>query len=208
MSAMPGELARVRRTFKEEVRLGLAYFPIDTNTAELAGAWREAFDAPLVGASTAGIAFTQKGWNATGIAIGIFGGEGVGIARAEKPRSSAVRKMRDAIRKACAAQPLANALLVLADPFSCDGEDILSALRAALPIHIRAFGATAGDDDRFASARWCSNAVAGARGSKRIFRPSSRFCEGLRRRRSSGSRGTAKSPSSAATCRASTTSPR
>ncbi len=142
-------LAAAKASFDGPARLGVAYYPITANLPALHAAWKASFDAPLVGASAAGIAFTERGPTDSGVVIGIFGGPEVGIGVAEGLKASPGPSLTRAIRAACAAQPRANAVLVLTDPFACDGDLVVSALRSVLPVHTRAFGAAAGDSDRF-----------------------------------------------------------
>ncbi len=139
------------------MRLGVAYYPIHANLASIHSAWRVVFDAPLVGASTAGVAFTERGASDQGIVVGLFGGMDVGIGVAEGLSGGASASLSGAIKTAWNGQSRANAMLVLTDPFACDGEDVVTALRANLPVHTRAFGAAAGDDDRFLKVKLLSD---------------------------------------------------
>jgi hypothetical protein len=151
------ELAKAKSAFGELVRLGVAYYPFHANLASIHSAWRAVFDAPLVGASTAGVAFTERGASDHGIVMGLFGGLDVGIGVAEGLKQGGAASLAGAIKSAWRGQARANAMLVLTDPFACDGEEVVTALRANLPVHARAFGAAAGDDDRFVKVKLLSD---------------------------------------------------
>jgi hypothetical protein len=156
VASLGDELAKAKAAFGQPVRLGVAYYAISTNLASIHAAWRAVFDAPIVGASTAGVAFTERGATEQGIVIGLFGGMDVGIGVAEGLSRGAAASLATAIKTALRGQSRANAMLVLTDPFACDGEEVVTALRANLPVHTRAFGAAAGDDDRFVKVKLLS----------------------------------------------------
>jgi hypothetical protein len=156
-SSLGDELAKAKADFGELVRLGLAYYPIHANLAAIHAAWRAVFGAPLVGASTAGISFTERGASEHGVVVGLFGGHDVGIGVADGLKRGASASLAGAIKSAWSGQSRANAMLVLTDPFACDGEEVVTALRSNLPVHARAFGAAAGDDDRFVKVKLLSD---------------------------------------------------
>jgi hypothetical protein len=71
----------------------------------------------------------------------------VGIA--ENLSHTGATSLADAIDAATGPGSHRNGVLCLTDPFACDGETVVAALRTSLPVHTRAFGGSAGDDDRF-----------------------------------------------------------
>lgn len=144
-----GELTRLKARLGSSVSLGVVYFPVQMNPAVLHSAWRSTFEVPLIGSSTAGAAFTERGSTHNGIVAGVFAATEVDISVAENLRHTGIESLNDAISTALETGSRHNGVLVLTDPFACDGETVFTALRTTLPAHTRAFGCCAGDDDQF-----------------------------------------------------------
>ena len=157
----PGEfrtaLAKVKARLGDSVSLGVVYFPVQMDPLALHGDWRAVFEAPLVGASTAGAAFTERGSTHTGVVAGVFAETDVSVAIAENLGHTKATSLADVINAAAGPGSQKNGVLCLADPFACDGETIVAALRTSLPAHTRAFGGSAGDDNQFEAVKLLIN---------------------------------------------------
>ena len=140
-------------------KLGLLFLPIDSDHAAYLRAAEEGLGGQVVGATTGGAAFTDRGVTRTEPVAAVLGGPGlsfsVGVATGLGPEPHAA--IQDAVRPVVEAARVhtsrSHALLTLADPFGCDGEALLSAVADAVPPHWRLFGGTAGDDWRFEGTR-------------------------------------------------------
>lgn len=136
-------------------RLGVVYLPSDTDHRAYLRAAQDGLGGTVIGATTGGAAFTERGYSRSGVVGGVLGGRGfefeVAVAKALRsdPEASiamAAGKLVDASRRKITRAP---AVLTLADAFSVDGEILLNALQNATPPHWRHFGATAGDNWTF-----------------------------------------------------------
>lgn len=152
---------QVRREFEtvaerlEGRKLGFLYLPHDVDAAPLLKAACEGLGDRVVGATTGGAAFTERGFTRTGVVGGVIGGSGfdyaVAVARDLSPRNTqalgdACGELVVAARKSLARTP---ALLALGDGRSVDGVELTDTLSRQLPPHWRIFGGTAGDSLAF-----------------------------------------------------------
>jgi len=136
-------------------KLAILYLPYDSDHGAYLRAAEEGLGGPVVGATTGGAAFTERGATRHQPVAAVIGGPGVGfeVSVAGGLDTSPARAITEAARPVVAAArgftSRSHALLTLADAFACDGEALLSALTDAVPPHWRLFGGTAGDDWRF-----------------------------------------------------------
>jgi hypothetical protein len=142
-----------------EPKLVLLYLPIDVEHGEYLAAARRALAVPVVGATTGGAAFTERGVTRRDAVAAVLGGphSAFEIAIARELVTDAAAKIEAAatelVGKAEAARVRAPAILTLCDAFACDGDVLLGALRRATPPHWRHFGGTAGDNWTFTGTR-------------------------------------------------------
>lgn len=136
-------------------KLAILYLPYDADHGAYLRAAEEGLGGPVVGATTGGAAFTERGVTRHQPVAAVIGGPGVAfeIGVATGLDASPVAAIAEAVRPVVAAARgytiRSHSLLTLADAFACDGEALLSAVADAVPPHWRLFGGTAGDDWRF-----------------------------------------------------------
>ncbi len=140
-------------------KLGVLYLPIDVDHATYLRAAEEGLGGPVIGATTGGAAFTERGVTRTEPVAAVLGGSGlsfeIGVATQidGDPGQSITRGVAPVVD---AARPFAgrsHALLTLADAYACDGEALLSAIAETTPPHWRLFGGTAGDNWTFSGTK-------------------------------------------------------
>lgn len=152
---------QVRREFKtvaerlEGRKLGFLYLPHDIDAAPLLKAACDGLGDRVVGATTGGAAFTERGFTRDGVVGGVIGGSGfdyaVAAASGLSPKDTsrlddACGELVVAARRSVARTP---ALLALGDGHSVDGVALTDTLSRRLPPHWRIFGGTAGDSLAF-----------------------------------------------------------
>lgn len=133
-------------------KLGLVYMPVDIDHQSVLRELQSiASGAPVIGASTGGAAFTERGETRDGIVGGFISGEDfeADVALARVGENSVSGPVQEAVRSLPKTPGGSNTLLVLADAFACDGEVLLSSLRQSAPPHWRFIGGTAGDNWKF-----------------------------------------------------------
>ncbi|MEM9454262.1 MAG: FIST N-terminal domain-containing protein [Myxococcota bacterium] len=136
-------------------KLAFLYLPIDADHDAYLRAAEEALGGPVVGATTGGAAFTERGWTKSKPVAAVIGGIdvafeiGVATGLGDNLGASIATGVRPVVEAARAYASRSHALVVLADAFACDGEALLSAVADATPPHWRLFGGTAGDDWTF-----------------------------------------------------------
>lgn len=158
-----GAELRVAARSMSQPQLVLLYLPIDADHAACVAAAEQATGLPVVGATTGGAAFTERGWTRTDAVAAVLGGEDVlldiRVAR-DLPGSDlhgVVQAGHSLAAGAAGSQAAAPWVLTLADAFACDGEALLAALRTSMPPHWRHIGGTAGDDWRFEQTKIFAN---------------------------------------------------
>ena len=152
--ALERELAAVAARM-DGPKLGIVYLPIELDPEPYLAAASNGLGAPVVGATTAGAAFTERGFSRDEPVAAVIGGRdfGFSISVAHDVSSDPLRQIREAattlVDAAHHVPARSQVMIALADAFACDGEVLCSALQAAVPPHWRIFGATAGDGWRF-----------------------------------------------------------
>ena len=152
----PSEVsAAVERAAGPDTKLVVAYLPIESDHGAVLRSIRAATDAPVVGATTGGAAFTERGHTRDGVVMGLLAGDDLDVATAVARNLS--DGVDEAIAQAVDSFPRTRrrkmAVLTLADAFATDGEALVSALRSATPLHCSHFGGTAGDNWSFSGTR-------------------------------------------------------
>lgn len=139
----------------EGKKLGIVYLPFDADHSAYLAAATEGLGGPVVGATTGGAAFTERGVTRDRPVAAILCGRDFdfSISVAHDIRRDPVAQLSTAARRlvsaAHRAQSRSQVVLALADAFACDGEVFCSAVQGAIPPHWRLLGGTAGDDFRF-----------------------------------------------------------
>jgi hypothetical protein len=154
----PAALEREMRTVATRLsgsKLAILYLPFDADHSAYLRAAEEGLGGPVVGATTGGAAFTERGVTRHQPVAAVFGGPGlafeVGVASGlDRELVVAIGEgVRPIVAAARGYTSRNHALITLADAFAVDGEALLSAVADAVPPHWRLFGGTAGDDWRF-----------------------------------------------------------
>lgn len=136
-------------------KLGILYLPNDCDHAAYLAAAADGLGGPVVGATTGGAAFTERGVTRDQPVAAILGGRGFDFAISvahdvgRDPATHLAAAARQLVTAAHRSPSRSQVVLALADAFSCDGELFCSALQSSIPPHWRLFGGTAGDDFRF-----------------------------------------------------------
>lgn len=152
--ALERELAGVAARI-DGPKLGILYLPIGLDPGMYLAAAANGLGGPVVGATTAGVAFTERGFSRDQPVAAVIGGRdfGFSISVAHDLSRDPAGQIRVAARRLVDAAhrvPVrSQVMLALADAFACDGEVLCAALQASVPPHWRMFGATAGDGWRF-----------------------------------------------------------
>ena len=136
-------------------KLGLVYLPANVDHAAFMSAARDGLGDAVVGATTAGMAFTERGCVRNGVVAAVFGGPGFDFATSvardlgrdpEASIAAATEPVVDAARRRLLRS---QSLFTLADAFACDGEVLVQKLQRHTPPHWHHFGCAAGDDWKF-----------------------------------------------------------
>lgn len=131
----------------------IAYLPIRPKAdlrAYLAAAADASRGALVVGMTTGGAAFTERGVTHDGAVAAVLGGElSVRSVVARNLRRDARDSLRAALESLDIGAARSPSLLVMMDAYAADGEALVTALRQHTPVHCRCFGGTAGDDWTF-----------------------------------------------------------
>jgi hypothetical protein len=129
-------------------KLAVLYLPFSSDHEKFLDVASRVLHAPVVGATTGGVAFTERGHSNTGAVCAVFGGEDfeADCALALNVRSNPLFHIGHALRSMDLRSGRHTSVLVLADAFACDGEVLVSAMRDNVPPHCKFFGGTAGDD--------------------------------------------------------------
>ncbi len=130
----------------EPAKLVVLYTPIELDFRGLLKRARMVAEAPVVGATTGGAAFTEHGVTSDGVVGAVLGGDDVDVqvALARGLRSNLRGALATAVRGLKPAFPMVSPL-VLVDAFACDGEQLVDVLGKTSPVHWRYFGGFAGD---------------------------------------------------------------
>lgn len=136
--------------------LTLIYLPIAADHQAFMRAAAAALPGTVVvGATTSGAAFTERGTTQDGVVAGIIGGPEVDFDVAVAPSLSgdpeqSIARAASSLVDASRRRMLRSASVVtLADPYACEGDRLLAALVASTPPHWHHLGATAGDNWAF-----------------------------------------------------------
>lgn len=125
--------------------LAIAYLPGDRPPQDYLEALAAELSVPLVGATTGGAGFTERGHATNGAVGALLATGGASIALVEEASRQTEAKLRDAIQTMSIGKGRFSSLLVLADGLSLDGDALVNCIRSHLPPHVRIFGGTAGD---------------------------------------------------------------
>ncbi|MGK4003451.1 FIST N-terminal domain-containing protein [Sorangium sp. So ce1036] len=148
------KIERAVAEWRESARLALVAMPSGTRHEEYLAAIEDATGVPVVGATTGGASFTERGFSRSGISCAFLGGAHLEVAcgaarelRADHGRSirAALSDIDEAHSSSGPRSAAPSSMLVLADAFACDGDELATCLRQGVPPHTRVFGGTAGD---------------------------------------------------------------
>ncbi|MEM6294228.1 MAG: FIST N-terminal domain-containing protein [Myxococcota bacterium] len=154
IKADPARLAAEFRAARERLRgraLGLVFLPHDVDAAPLLAAASEALGERVIGATTGGAAFTERGWTTTEVVAGVLAGDdfdyavevATPLSRVEDlPLQRACNALVTTARHHADASP---SLMVLGDGLAMGGGVLTETLARCTPAHWRIFGGTAGD---------------------------------------------------------------
>ncbi len=144
-------------------KLGLLYLPTQVDHPAYVRAAQDGLGGPVVGATTGGAAFTERGVTHDQPVAAIISGEdlafqiGVATGLDSDPIANVTRGVQPIVEAARGWASRSHTLITLADPYACDGESLLSAVAGAVPPHWRLFGGTAGDGWKFTGTKLFAN---------------------------------------------------
>ena len=130
----------------------VVYLPIRPRAelrAYLAAAADASRGAVVVGMTTGGASFTERGVTHDGAVAAVLGDVSVRSSVARDMRADARGALRRALETLEIGSARSPSMLVLMDAYAADGETLISALREHTPVNCRCFGGTAGDDWTF-----------------------------------------------------------
>lgn len=132
-------------------KLAILFLPWSADHEKYIEVTQQFVKAPVVGATTGGAAFTERGHSHTGAVCALLGGDNLDVecALATNVRANPPFHISHALRSLDVGRGRHTSLLVLADAFACDGEVLVAELRDHTPPHCKIFGGTAGDDWTF-----------------------------------------------------------
>jgi hypothetical protein len=135
-------------------KLVIAYLPMRPKAelrAFLAAAADASRGAAVVGMTTGGAAFTDRGVTHDGAVAAVLGEDmSVRTAVARTIREDPTRSIKRAIGALEIGSARSPSMLVMMDAYATDGETLATALRELTPAQCRCFGGTAGDNRLFA----------------------------------------------------------
>jgi hypothetical protein len=142
------------RSIREPVRLVVLYLPIAADHAAYLAGLGSLTKALIVGATTGGAAFTQRGFSESGAVAGFLHGEepilaDVALGLRVDVKGHVAKTLNDLKTRWKRESSLGYSVMVLSDPYACDGEALAAAVRDATPTHVKQFGGTAGDGFTF-----------------------------------------------------------
>ncbi|HVH41153.1 MAG TPA: FIST N-terminal domain-containing protein, partial [Labilithrix sp.] len=134
-------------------KLVVVYLPIRSRVelrAFLAAASRASRGVPIIGATTGGAAFTDRGLTRRGIVGAVLGGDvSVRTADARNLRADGAAGLGRSLESLDIDHAHSPCLFTLMDAYAADGEALVTALRDHTPVDCRCFGGTAGDGGLF-----------------------------------------------------------
>lgn len=136
----------------EALRLVILYAPFGADHGPLVARLAQELGVPVVGGTTGGVAFTERGYQSNGFVVGLLGGDAlnVHIGVAEDLAAGGRQPIVDALRHLRLDAAPRVSVMTFADPFTCDGELVIEAFRSLSVPHARLFGGTVGDGWRLA----------------------------------------------------------
>ena len=166
-----GGLVKQLRTACERLdcdpKLVFLFLPFGADSAAVLRAVSNTMSLPLIGGTTGGASFTERGITTTGAVAGVLGGGDLevqlGVAENISQRDDALHQAVGGLNFEAGRH---SALCCLVDAFACDGEEVVRQFGALRKPHVRLFGGTTGDDlrltgkaDVFINDRSISNAM-------------------------------------------------
>lgn len=131
----------------EALRLIVLYAPFGRDHTELVRALSHTLGVPVVGGTTGGVAFTERGYDPDGFVVGLLAGDALEVRLSVAPRlaESGAGAYADALRQLDVGSARRVSVMTFADPFTCDGEQVITAFGELRVPHARLFGGTVGD---------------------------------------------------------------
>lgn len=154
VAAVLAEAVRAKQSAREKPKLVIV-FSSPNGTPRMTGALGLELGVPVVGCTSGGTVFTERGEAKRGVAGAILGGDdlSVSVAAAKALSHGDSQSLREVIRSLGDERAPATTLLVFADAFSVGGDAVMAGLRKSTPAHWRCIGGLAGDDWKFVSTK-------------------------------------------------------
>jgi hypothetical protein len=131
-------------------KLAIVYLPYGVDYSAYLAALSAALPCPIMGATTGGCAFTERGFTREGVVVGLLGGAvEVRCEVARGVRVTDVKPLEEALRALPKVVGKYQTVFTLADPFAVDGESLAKSLRRWTQASCQHVGGTAGDDWAF-----------------------------------------------------------
>ncbi len=142
----------------EKPQLAVIYPSISSDIQKIVNLIHSEIDVQIVGASSGGAVFTERGVSKDGVVGGFIGGRGVTIQTvAIKKTANVVSDLRLALESIQPAAGGGHSLFVLADPLAIDGDNLTHFLSDLVPLNWRILGGFAGDNWKFVATKIIHN---------------------------------------------------
>lgn len=136
---------------KETPKLAVVYLPISADIQKIVKKIKKLTGIPVVGATTGGASFTERGIGMNSVSGGFLCGDEVEVQplKVMFQGGDYASVSSDISKKITPAKGMGHTLFILADAMACDGEKFIKELGKNIPIHWRVFGGFAGDNWTF-----------------------------------------------------------
>lgn len=148
---MKTEISEKFSKCKEEPKIAFIYVPIGSDIKRIVKLIKSIVNIPVVGATTGGASFTERGIGMNSLSGGFLCGEDLFTqqVRLNFSDGSLTEIIDAAVKKITPAKTPGHTLFAFADAMSCDGELFIKELSKKVPVHWRIIGGFAGDNWEF-----------------------------------------------------------
>lgn len=145
------EISEKFKECKNTPKLAVVYLPFGADIKKIVKIIKSLSGIPVVGATTGGASFTERGIGMNSVSGGFLCGDEVEVQPLKLMFHGADYNdvTEEISKKIHPAKGNGHTLFILADAMACDGEKFIKELGKHIPIHWRVFGGFAGDNWTF-----------------------------------------------------------